>query len=275
MWKTAGQNGAKHLLNNFIHAENLDDVPHAFLFLGPAGIGKIDLALEFAQKISESRQQHGRAEILEYDFAESGSVENMRELISYSNLTSVNGKKIFILKNFELAKPSSSNILLKTLEEPAVSSMFILVVNGQKVLPTIMSRCVAIRCFPLEESDMSGLASLAALPKNLSQIIGHYPSLGRQLQNDPERAQLLSDILGKLESRQFSLIDLNFLAELAAEDLQLLVSLWIYHLKRQIDSSNNLSTIVHNLKVAQNFYEDLQRTYNSKLVLQQFLMNTK
>ncbi|QQS22643.1 hypothetical protein IPM19_03350 [bacterium] len=275
-WQTPGQKGAKHLLDNFVNAANFDSIPHAFLFLGPRGVGKESLAVEFAKKISEfNSSSQTRAEILEFDFEESGGVENLRELISFSSLTTSGAKKIFILKNFELASPSSSNILLKTLEEPAASSMFILIANGQRVLPTIMSRCVAIRCFPLDQVGIDESLLDFDLPGNLLEIVKHYPGLGQQLQSDPERTQRLSDVLSKLGSHQLNLIDLNSLTQLETEDLQMLVSLWIISLKAQLDQPGNLPEIIHNLKVAQNFHEDLKRSYNSKLVLQQFLMNTK
>lgn len=276
IWQTPGQAGAKHLLNNFLNFAHAGQTPHAFLFLGPRGVGKVSLALEFAHKLSFSGDSTGsavasRAEILEFDFAVSGSIQNLRELISFSGLTSIGSKKIFVLKNFDAASLAGSNVLLKTLEEPASSSMFLLVANSNRVLPTVMSRCVAIRCFPVD-----GAVAPSSLPKNLLAATQSYPTLAAELAGQPDRALMLGEFLSKLQARQLSLVDLTRLIELSGEDLQLLAVLWIGVLKdRLADSARDLPSTVHNLKVAQNFSDDLKRSYNSKLVLQQFLIHTQ
>lgn len=269
VWQTAGQNGAKHLLNNFLLAESIDNIPHAFLFLGPSGVGKYSLTKEFAQKISQLSGD--LSEILEFDFADSGSVDNLRELIGLSSLTTTAGaRKIFILQNFEQANLTSVNVLLKTLEEPPASSMFLLVANANRVLPTVMSRVIAIRCFPV-----TGLALNASLPKTLAKIVEQYPELAKQLESKPERAAKLDELLQKLQNHQLGLIDLNVINELEAEDLELLIMLWTHFLKQNIDDSQNIQTVINNLKIAQRTNSDLKRSYNTKLVLQQFLIQTK
>jgi DNA polymerase-3 subunit delta' len=61
--------------------------------------------------------------------------------------------KIFILYGIEAMNATSANRLLKTLEEPPPYIIFILISNHPyNVLPTIRSRCQAIRFMPLEDS---------------------------------------------------------------------------------------------------------------------------
>ncbi len=278
IWLTPGQSGAKNLLNNFLRESTKQDLPHAFLFLGPSGVGKTLLAKEFAQKISalnstNKDEEKSVAEILEFDFADSGSVENLRELMGFTSLTSANNsRKIFLLKNFDLASVASSNIMLKTLEEPPASSMFILVANSNGVLPTVMSRCIRIRCFPVADLKVN-----SNLPQNLVTIVSEYPELLQRLENDPEKTKVVSELLNKLQDRHLGLMNLNSLIDLETEDLKLLIKLWIHSLKQHLGQDNKpemLATIIHNLKVAQNTNEDLQRSYNTKLVLQQFIIQT-
>ncbi len=268
-WATAGQAGAKNLLSNFLNGNDIQRIPHAFIFLGPSGVGKHLLAQEFAQKITSQNN----SEILEYDFTESNGVEDLRELIALASLTAASrSRKIFILKNFEKATIASNNVMLKILEEPPASSMFLIVANSNRVLPTIMSRCIAIRCFPVSDLNIQ-----SKLPKNLIQIVEQFPGLVDKLENDPEKAEIISELLSKLQSHKLGLINLNQLVELESDDLKLFVKLWIHSLKKDLSQSKNinLAQTLNNIKVAQLASEDLERSYNTKLVLQQFLIQTK
>ncbi|MDO9351451.1 MAG: DNA polymerase III subunit delta' C-terminal domain-containing protein, partial [Deltaproteobacteria bacterium] len=86
-------------------------------------------------------------------------------------------RRVFILTAADRMMPNMSNMLLKTLEEPPLHTMIILLANSPKwVLPTILSRCQSIRFNPLpshlvsdwlikekgiEESEAHLLASLS------------------------------------------------------------------------------------------------------------------
>jgi DNA polymerase-3 subunit delta' len=72
------------------------------------------------------------------------SVSQVRELGDFLELAShrSGGSRIVLIHPAEALNPSSANALLKMLEEPPPSAMFILVTHQpQKLLPTIMSRC--------------------------------------------------------------------------------------------------------------------------------------
>lgn len=65
-------------------------------------------------------------------------------------------KKIYILKDFDLATVQAQNKLLKTLEEPPKSVVFVLTTtNESNVLPTIRSRCKKITIPELDEGDLA------------------------------------------------------------------------------------------------------------------------
>ncbi|QQE13204.1 DNA polymerase III subunit [Planctomycetota bacterium] len=60
--------------------------------------------------------------------------------------------KVFIIDEAELMNPFGQNALLKTLEEPAPGSVFILVTSSEdRLLPTIKSRCQRIGFVPLDD----------------------------------------------------------------------------------------------------------------------------
>lgn len=67
-------------------------------------------------------------------------------------------KKFFIIHDAERMLPYSANALLKTFEEPILSSIIILLSSSpETLLPTIISRCRLIRFSPLESKDISSL----------------------------------------------------------------------------------------------------------------------
>ena len=70
-------------------------------------------------------------------------INQIRQLIAYTNKSTFNGADRFILiDNIELLNINSTNALLKILEEPNDNLYFILINNNKKILPTLNSRCI-------------------------------------------------------------------------------------------------------------------------------------
>ena len=138
---------------------------HALLLTGSQGLGKLDFAQAFVNRLfcasAVNDQACGSCEAchllkinhhpdLKLIAAEDGkqviSVDQIRELIAYQNLTPHSApKKVAIVKSAERLNINAANSLLKTLEEPPESSILILVTHHpQRLLPTIRSRCQSI-----------------------------------------------------------------------------------------------------------------------------------
>ncbi len=267
-WESFGQSGAKQLLNRLLTAST--PLPHAFLFFGPKGIGKYQLASEFANKIGV--RDNVTSELYEFDFELDNGLAELRELLKLSSLTAAaSGKKIFLLRNFHLASLAGVNSLLKTLEEPTTDTMFLLVSNGNSALPTIISRVVPVRCFPVNE------AVSKELPADLARSLQGFPNLRSVYTEDSAASEEMAELLKDLQTaatQQSALVLSNKLADLDSVKLQTLLQLWTNRLKHSI-SEANLVTSVASIRAAQTAVEDLTKNYNTKLVLQQFLQNTK
>jgi DNA polymerase III delta prime subunit len=82
------------------------------------------------------------------------SIVDIRRLIDEVNLAPFSSEnKAFIIDDAERMLPTSSNALLKTLEEPPKNTLIILVTSSpEKLLPTIISRCQQVRFCPVEQS---------------------------------------------------------------------------------------------------------------------------
>ncbi|HMR55461.1 MAG TPA: hypothetical protein PKD34_02605 [Candidatus Doudnabacteria bacterium] len=269
-WSTSGQLGAKRLLSSFLALPDSSTLPHAFIFLGPSGVGKFKLAEEFAIKIAQV--WNNQSEKYVYDFSEDNGLDELRELIKLSSLTSVGeGRKIFILKNFELASSSSVNALLKTLEEPSRGSMFLLVSNTNGALPTIMSRAIAVRCFPLSQNVET------VLPKLLADSIVGFPELQKQFERDSKSAETYNNLLTDLVNSHSvgeSLTKLSSLIELDSNELRLLLNLYANLLKRQLGNESSVGNIAKSLRAIQTAHTELNHNFNTKLVLQEMLINS-
>ena len=155
-------------------------LPHALLLKGAQGIGKLDLALNFAQSLlcekptadgkacQECSSCHWFEQDSHPDFrliqpdaltaAEDGdekpsgkkpsreiSVDQIRELSSFANLSAhCGGYRVVLIHPTEAMNNNAANSLLKTLEEPTDKLLFLLVTHKpQQLLPTILSRCLS------------------------------------------------------------------------------------------------------------------------------------
>ena len=74
-------------------------------------------------------------------------IQQIKDMINFSNKSSFyNKSKIVIIDNVESLNLSSSNALLKTLEEPNNNILFLLIYNNHFSLPeTIKSRCIEFK----------------------------------------------------------------------------------------------------------------------------------
>lgn len=167
-------------------------LPHALLLVGQKGLGKFELARQFAAGLlCETPQPDGRgcgqclacnwyAQGNHPDFrllqpeamaeeadAEEGkkkpsqqiTIDQVRGLDEFLNVgTHRAGLRIIIVNPAEAMNRSTANALLKTLEEPAPSTLFLLVSNEPlRLLPTIRSRCQVV-AVPVPRPELAAQA---------------------------------------------------------------------------------------------------------------------
>ena len=148
---------------------------HAYLFVGPDGIGKRTAAIALAKaihceegindfcgicvncaRISDGNHPDFRL-IQPLPDKKEISIQQIRELERELNYRSFGGKrKIALIDPATLMNLSAQNALLKTLEEPPENSLiFLIAPNSGGLLPTVRSRCVRLSFAPLRRDEVA------------------------------------------------------------------------------------------------------------------------
>lgn len=151
--------GQEHLTRTLRNAIMQNRTAHAYLLVGPRGIGKTTTARILAKALNCSNPQDGEPccqcssclsvadgtslDIIEIDAASQNSVDDVRVLREQVMFSPVNSRyKIYIVDEVHMLSKQAWNAFLKTLEEPPPHVKFIFATTEvQKVLPTIISRC--------------------------------------------------------------------------------------------------------------------------------------
>ena len=151
--------GQAHVTRTLKNAVEQNRLAHAYLFVGPRGIGKTSTARILAKALNcihgptitpcgvcdNCKEIAGgnSLDVLEIDGASNNGVEQVRELRDNVRYAPAKGRyKIYIIDEVHMLTSQAFNALLKTLEEPPEHVKFIFATTEpQKVLPTILSRC--------------------------------------------------------------------------------------------------------------------------------------
>ncbi len=151
--------GQAHVSRTLKNAVAQNRLAHAYLFVGPRGVGKTSTARILAKSLNcvkgptitpcgecdNCREIAGgnSLDVIEIDGASNNSVEDVRQLRENVRYATAKGRyKIYLIDEVHMLSSAAFNALLKTLEEPPEHVKFIFATTEpQKVLPTILSRC--------------------------------------------------------------------------------------------------------------------------------------
>jgi len=238
MWQVVGHEDIVALLDKSLVKQMLS---HAYLFVGPPQVGKMSLAINLAQGINcldyspsgpcgecdQCRRiaegHHSDVQTIDLLPNQSGSgtsvevhIDQIREVQHYATLKPFEGRcRVFIFKEASSLSQASSNAMLKLLEEPPESVLFILLTTSRELMfPTIVSRCQSVdfKPVPLDTieqhiRDVLGISTQEA--GNLSRLSKGRIGWALEAAKDPqivadyttELARMGSVLGGTLEER--------------------------------------------------------------------------
>ena len=215
--------GHSSMLEQMMRSVQAGRIVHALLFVGPHGTGKRTTARLFARAMlctgkSEERPcgicpackqflngTHPDVKVLAPEKRSIG-VEEIRGLIDYLALRPYEGgRHVAIIEQADKMTPSAQNALLKTLESPpGDAAFFLLTETPSGLLPTIISRCQAVRFNGLTaEQCTEALRRRGIAPERAARLAElAQGSVGRALELDADEdyAPLRERVLNSLET---------------------------------------------------------------------------
>lgn len=183
---------------------------HAFLFVGPDGVGKKLFATEFAKAllcevppapltacdrcpacVQVTAGTHPDAYTARRGDDENElSIDVIRDFCTRLGRKASRGaRKVGIVEEADEFNANSANAFLKVLEEPPPGSVLILLATStERQLPTILSRCQAVAFHPLSPADLRAVLAAhgVADPATVARLV-------RLAGGSPGRALALND----------------------------------------------------------------------------------
>lgn len=174
--------GHRRLISLLSSAAARGSLPPTLLFAGPSGIGKFVVAQALAQTVNclepvstdalpldacgrcracdrIARGLHVDVNVLEPDEKASIKTDVVREMLNGVGYRPFEGaRRMVIIREADTLETQAQNALLKSLEEPPPSTMFILTtaIPGA-LLPTVRSRCMRMQFARLTEPEVAAI----------------------------------------------------------------------------------------------------------------------
>ena len=262
--------GHKYILNELIYLEQIKKLPNNILLNGPKGIGKKLLVNHLLNYFySKNNEQFYNLKSNEYNQNNNLSkmisanthpnifkikkkkdkkiidIDQIREMIQFTNQTSFNNDRRFIvIEDINLMGINSANALLKSIEEPNNQTYYILINNSEfKILETIKSRCLEFK------SNLKNSEVVEIVNYYFNSDI--YNEIHLDFINNYNSPSFLISLVNFLESNDLSIKECNI------EDLL------TYVIKNKIYTSDEFIKEYLNLFIELFFYKNIN---NSKKI---------
>ncbi len=176
--KTIGDLDNTYVKENLTNVLKSPSLPHAFLFTGQKGTGKTSSARIVAKAVNclenafarkgasvepcnkcsncKSIESSSSPDVIEMDAASNRGIDEIRSLIRDTSFSPIISQyRVFIIDEAHMITNDAFNALLKTLEEPPSSVIFILATTNEEKIPkTIISRCTRISFGKAKTADI-------------------------------------------------------------------------------------------------------------------------
>lgn len=191
------------------HAHQRRRMPHALLVVGSAEAGTHRLALGLAEHLNNARAEsldslrHPMCRVIRPGSkVRTITIDSVRSIEPFLNTRAQEDEtKLIIIQDADRLSEDSANAFLKTLEEPPAQTLIILITElPNRLLPTILSRCIR-----LDMAEPSGAVRLSAAQQRfLPAVESAMKNLGSDVAALALRADfqaLLTECRKEIETR--------------------------------------------------------------------------
>jgi DNA polymerase-3 subunit delta' len=229
VWRVVGHEAAITLLSRSLERDML---AHAYIFVGPPQVGKMTLAVDLAQgancvaplasrpcgecgqclRIAQS--QHPDVQVMDLEVnPQSGAmrkeigIDQVKEMQHWATLKPYEGRcRVMVVREAALLSQEASNALLKLLEEPPESVLFLLLTaDVESIPPTVLSRCQRVDLNPLslntvakELEETQGTPAQEA--EELARLSGGRIGWAIEAVKNPQKVSDYTDEAGRMAS---------------------------------------------------------------------------
>lgn len=171
--KIIGQSFAKKYLSNSIKK---DKINHAYLFEGIDGVGKSTFAKEFAKYLLKTEHIENSPDYINIEpQGASIKIAQIRNLQTDVIIKPHGDYKIYVINNAEKMTMESQNALLKTLEEPPIYVIIILITNNKNsLLDTIKSRCDIVKFLPIPLVELKKYLEVRGIDEKKASMLSTF-----------------------------------------------------------------------------------------------------
>lgn len=242
-----GHEKQREFLRNAAKAEKFS---HAYLFSGPAKLGKKKAALEMISLLfGEDVEKTFQPDLILIAPAEKQiQIGQIRNLIQKLSLKPYSAPlKAAVIDQAHLMNQEAQTSLLKTLEDPKGRTILFLITEAPEYLfTTILSRIETVRFYPVSKEKIKkclkdeGISEEKA--EEVSEISGGRPELALDLISNPEKIKYFQEETEKLSKISKSSIASRFqYAKTLAENNNILETLdiWLNYFRTKLISGVN------------------------------------
>ena len=280
-------------------------MPQSIIFSGPKGIGKSKLALTFSEQLMQDKKSITSHDLLsnfdassnskkvyickrEFDEATNKyksaiSIDQIRKMKEFFSLSQTEYNwRIAIIDSADELNESSSNAILKLLEEPPNKSIIILIShNYYSLKSTIISRCQKITLRPLNENEMGKFLSKEVNNQEeinlITSLSEGIPSLALNLTNEEtlntykRLINLISNTETSTQSQIFDLIESQKFGNQNEASLDL-IDLILILIRRVIRSLLNDEELIAN-DIESQMFEKIVDQSNMTIILAELYLD--